>query len=65
MLFLESDNIEDAMASIDNLPPLSLNEGIPWHRLIVCQVAGKTFVKLEASQAVCDVCYLPPYNFYR
>ncbi|KAI1654151.1 hypothetical protein F4813DRAFT_371661 [Daldinia decipiens] len=55
MLFLESDTVEDAMASIDNLPPLSLNEGIPWHRLIVCQVAGKTFVKLEASQAACDV----------
>ncbi|KAI0131498.1 hypothetical protein F4814DRAFT_445636 [Daldinia grandis] len=55
MLFLESDSVEDAMVSISNLPPLSLNEGIPWHRLIVCQVAGKTFIKLEASQAVCDV----------
>ncbi|KAI0846538.1 hypothetical protein F5Y00DRAFT_271997 [Daldinia vernicosa] len=55
MLFLESDSVEDAMISIDNLPPLSLNEGIPWHRLIVCQVTGKTFVKLEVSQAVCDV----------
>ncbi|KAI2602008.1 hypothetical protein GGR54DRAFT_558804 [Hypoxylon sp. NC1633] len=54
MLFLESDSVEEAMASIDNLPPLPLNEGIPWHRLVVCQVAGKTFLKLEASQAVCD-----------
>ncbi|KAI1471778.1 uncharacterized protein F4812DRAFT_192016 [Daldinia caldariorum] len=55
MLFLESDSVEDVMASIDNLPPLPLNEGIPWHRLVVCQVADKTFIKLEASQAVCDV----------
>ncbi|KAI1799247.1 hypothetical protein F4811DRAFT_116497 [Daldinia bambusicola] len=55
MLFLESDNVEDAMASIDNLPPLPLNGGIPWHRLVVCQVADKTFIKFEASQAICDV----------
>ncbi|OTA98596.1 hypothetical protein M426DRAFT_69458 [Hypoxylon sp. CI-4A] len=54
MLFLESDSVEDAMASIDNLPPLLLNEGTPWHRLVVCRVAGKTFLKLEASQAVLD-----------
>ncbi|KAI1770539.1 hypothetical protein F4818DRAFT_259194 [Hypoxylon cercidicola] len=55
MLFLENDSVEDAMASIDNLPPLPLNEGIPWHRLVVCQVAGKTFLKLESTQAICDV----------
>ncbi|XXG97983.1 hypothetical protein Hte_004299 [Hypoxylon texense] len=55
MLFLENDSVEDAMASIDNLPPLQLNEGIPWHRLVVCQVAGKTFLKLETTQAICDV----------
>ncbi|KAI1382860.1 uncharacterized protein F4822DRAFT_99196 [Hypoxylon trugodes] len=59
MLFLESDSVEDAMVSIDNLPPLLLNEGNPWHRLVVCQVAGKTFLKLEASQAVCDVASMP------
>ncbi|KAI1476528.1 hypothetical protein F4774DRAFT_392620 [Daldinia eschscholtzii] len=55
MLFLESDSVEDAIASIDNLPPLSLSEGVPWHRLVVCQVGCRTFVKFEASQAVCDV----------
>ncbi|KAL7624701.1 hypothetical protein AAE478_006271 [Parahypoxylon ruwenzoriense] len=55
MLFLEGDSVADAMASIDNLPPLPLTEGIPWHRLVVCQVAGKTFLKLEISQAACDV----------
>ncbi|KAI1371780.1 hypothetical protein F4677DRAFT_286591 [Hypoxylon crocopeplum] len=55
MLFLESDSVEDAMMSIHNLPPLPLNEGVPWHKLIVCRVAGKTFLKLEASQAICDI----------
>ncbi|KAI0833992.1 hypothetical protein F5Y06DRAFT_179312 [Hypoxylon sp. FL0890] len=55
MLFLESDSVDKAMVSIDNLPPLPLSEGSPWHRLAVCQIAGKTLLKLEASQAVCDV----------
>ncbi|KAI2468880.1 hypothetical protein F4781DRAFT_249157 [Annulohypoxylon bovei var. microspora] len=55
MLFLESDTVEDAMTSLDNLPLLSLNEGTPWHRLVVCQVARKTFLKLETSQALCDI----------
>ncbi|KAI5920857.1 hypothetical protein F4810DRAFT_713056 [Camillea tinctor] len=55
MLFLESEDIENSMAAIDNLPPLLLTEGIPWHRLIVCQAVGKTLVKLEISQAICDI----------
>ncbi|KAI1204509.1 uncharacterized protein F4807DRAFT_331715 [Annulohypoxylon truncatum] len=55
MLFLESDSVDDAMMSLKNLPLLSLNEGIPWHRLVVCKVAGKTLLKLETSQALCDV----------
>ncbi|OTA94240.1 hypothetical protein M434DRAFT_71646 [Hypoxylon sp. CO27-5] len=54
MLFLESDSIEEAMISVDNIPPLPLNEGTPWHRLVVCQVSGKTLLKLEVSQAICD-----------
>ncbi|KAI1104793.1 hypothetical protein F4804DRAFT_331908 [Jackrogersella minutella] len=54
-LFLDCDSVEDAMVSFDNLPPLPLNEGTPWNRLVVCQVAGKTFLKLEISQAACDV----------
>ncbi|XDG02750.1 hypothetical protein ABKA04_002365 [Annulohypoxylon sp. FPYF3050] len=39
MLFLESDSVEDAMMSLNNLPLLSLNEGIPWHRLVVASMA--------------------------
>ncbi|KAH9886343.1 hypothetical protein F4778DRAFT_477328 [Xylariomycetidae sp. FL2044] len=55
MLFLEADNVESAMTAIDKLPPLSLAEGIPWHRLIVCQAIKKTFLKLEVSQVICDM----------
>ncbi|KAI1087434.1 hypothetical protein F5B19DRAFT_74752 [Rostrohypoxylon terebratum] len=55
MLFLESDSVDDAMMSLNNLPLLPLNEGIPWHRLVVCKVAGKTILKFESSQALCDV----------
>ncbi|KAI1636622.1 hypothetical protein F4809DRAFT_641290 [Biscogniauxia mediterranea] len=55
MLFLESEDMENSMAAIDNLPPLPLTEGIPWHRLIVCQAVGKALIKLEISQAICDI----------
>ncbi|KAI1174217.1 hypothetical protein F4777DRAFT_580140 [Nemania sp. FL0916] len=55
MLFIESEEIESPMAAIDNVPPLHLTEGIPWHRLIVCQSVGKAYLKLEVSQAICDV----------
>ncbi|KAI1343736.1 hypothetical protein F5Y15DRAFT_367766 [Xylariaceae sp. FL0016] len=55
MLFLESESLQNSMAAIDNLPPLPLTEGIPWHRLIVSQAVGKTHLKLEVSQAICDM----------
>ncbi|KAI1452670.1 hypothetical protein F4805DRAFT_21430 [Annulohypoxylon moriforme] len=55
MLFLESDSVDDAMMSLNSLPLLSFSEGVPWHRLVVCKVAGKTLLKLEASQASCDI----------
>ncbi|KAI8943992.1 hypothetical protein F4801DRAFT_573266 [Xylaria longipes] len=55
MLFIESEEIESPMAAIGNVPPLHLKEGIPWHRLIVCQSVGKAYLKLEVSQAICDI----------
>ncbi|KAI0413027.1 hypothetical protein F5X98DRAFT_303062 [Xylaria grammica] len=55
MLFIESGEIEGPMAAIGNVPPLHLKEGIPWHRLIVCQSVGKAYLKLEISQAICDI----------
>ncbi|KAI0910952.1 hypothetical protein F4823DRAFT_339748 [Ustulina deusta] len=54
MLFIESGEVESPMAAIGNVPPLHLKEGIPWHRLIVCQSVGKAYLKLEVSQAICD-----------
>ncbi|KAI1361379.1 hypothetical protein F5Y08DRAFT_330854 [Xylaria arbuscula] len=55
MLFIESGEIESPMAAIGKVPPLQLKEGIPWHRLIVCQSVGKAYLKLEISQAICDL----------
>ncbi|KAJ8118488.1 hypothetical protein ONZ43_g3979 [Nemania bipapillata] len=55
MLFIESEEIETPMSAIGKVPPLQLKEGIPWHRLIVCQTVGKAYLKLEISQAICDV----------
>ncbi|KAI0145274.1 hypothetical protein GGR57DRAFT_303389 [Xylariaceae sp. FL1272] len=55
MLFLESGAIEGPMATIGKVPPLHLNEGVPWHRLIVCQSIGKAYLKLEVSQVICDM----------
>ncbi|KAI3320544.1 hypothetical protein HD806DRAFT_505430 [Xylariaceae sp. AK1471] len=55
MLFIESRGIESPMAAIENVPLLHLREGIPWHRLIVCQSVGKAYLKLEISQAICDI----------
>ncbi|KAI1201602.1 hypothetical protein F5X97DRAFT_290058 [Nemania serpens] len=55
MLFIESGEIEGSMAAIGKVPPLHMKEGIPWHRLIVCQSVGKAYLKLEISQAICDV----------
>ena len=63
MLFIESEEIESPMAAIGKVPPLQLKEGIPWHRLIVCQSVGKAYLKLEVSQAICDVSY-PLFTFF-
>lgn len=57
MLFIESEEIEGPMTAIGKVPPLQLKDGIPWHRLIVCQSVGKAYLKLEISQAICDVSY--------
>ncbi|KAI0393210.1 hypothetical protein F5Y17DRAFT_316563 [Xylariaceae sp. FL0594] len=55
MLFIENRGIESPMTAIGNVPLLHLREGVPWHRLIVCQSAGKAYLKLEVSQAICDM----------
>ncbi|KAI0196948.1 hypothetical protein F4808DRAFT_452631 [Astrocystis sublimbata] len=55
MLFIESEGVKGPIAAIGNVPPLHLKEGIPWHRLIVCQTKARAYLKLEVSQAICDV----------
>ncbi|KAK8134924.1 AMP-binding enzyme, partial [Apiospora sp. TS-2023a] len=54
MLFIESYLAEEAMDAMERLAPPKLTKGTPWHRLVVCQAPGKTLLKLEISQALCD-----------
>ncbi|KXJ86272.1 hypothetical protein Micbo1qcDRAFT_219592 [Microdochium bolleyi] len=54
MLFLEAEEDSDALGAIGDHPPLALTEGIPWHRLVVCQAPSRVLVKIEVDQALCD-----------
>ncbi|KAK8006105.1 hypothetical protein PG991_012402 [Apiospora marii] len=54
MLFIESFLAEEALDAMERLAPPKLAKGTPWHRLVVCQAPGKTLLKLEISQALCD-----------
>ncbi|KAK8863253.1 non-ribosomal peptide synthetase [Apiospora arundinis] len=54
MLFIESFLADEAMESVEKISPPALVKGTPWHRLVVCQAPGKTLLKLEISQAICD-----------
>ena len=55
MLFFESERGHRAVETIDNVPPISWTENSPCHRLIVCRSREITLLKLEISQALCDV----------
>ncbi|KAF4977658.1 hypothetical protein FZEAL_5848 [Fusarium zealandicum] len=52
MLFIESRNPEEAVSS---LPALNMPLSEPRHRLSICHTAGKALVRLDASQAICDL----------
>ncbi|KAK8039988.1 hypothetical protein PG993_008399 [Apiospora rasikravindrae] len=54
MLFIESFLAEEAMDAMERLAAPKLAKGTPWHRLVVCQAPGKTLLKLEISQTLCD-----------
>ncbi|ORY58546.1 non-ribosomal peptide synthetase [Pseudomassariella vexata] len=54
MLFIESRTRDNALYDLEKLPPLTSTKRSPAHRLVVCQAPGKTFLKLEMSQALCD-----------
>lgn len=52
MLFLDSDKPVEALAA---LPAMKFVPGQPRHRFSVCRTSTKTYVRLDASQALCDV----------
>lgn len=52
MLFIESNEPDVALAKLPSLRNLVAE---PRHRLSVCQAGKKTLVRVDASQAICDV----------
>ena len=55
MLFIDAGLSDDAMAALNKLPPLICAPSEPRHRLSFCRASKSTFLKLEVSQAICDV----------
>lgn len=54
MLFLDSDKPIEALAA---LPAMKSVPSQPRHRFSVCRTSSKTYIRLDASQALCDVSY--------
>ena len=54
MLFLDASSPEEMLAS---LPALRTLPSQPRHRLSVCKTPDKTFIRIDASQAICDVSF--------
>ncbi|KAF4463455.1 non-ribosomal peptide synthetase [Fusarium albosuccineum] len=52
MLFIESSNPDEAVTS---LPALGMPLTEPRHRLSVCHNPSRTIVRVDASQAICDL----------
>ena len=53
MLFIESIDPDEAVST---LPELNMPLTEPRHRLSVCHNPDRTLVRLDTSQAICDVC---------
>ena len=51
MLFLDS---EQPVETLMSLPAMKTAPGRPRHRLSVCKTATKTYLRIDASQAICD-----------
>ena len=51
MLFLDSDDPEVTLASLPSMRLLAVQ---PRHRLSVCRNEDRTFVRIDASQTICD-----------
>lgn len=54
MLFIDSD---DPMETLSSLPPMSTSVSQPRHRLSVSRSLHKTFLRIDCSQALCDVSF--------
>ncbi|KAM0553972.1 hypothetical protein ACHAPJ_007044 [Fusarium lateritium] len=52
ILFIETENPDEAVAT---LPALNMSFGEPRHRLSVCYNPARMLVRLDASQAICDL----------
>ena len=52
MLFLDS---ESPVETLEGLPTLKTSSTRPKHRFCVCKTSTKTFVRIDASQAIYDV----------
>jgi uncharacterized membrane protein YgcG len=55
MLFIEVGKDNDPVAALNALPPLQASGPEPRHRLTVCKARRSTYLKVEVSQALCDV----------
>lgn len=55
MLFLDS---EQPVETLMSLPSMKTAPGRPRHRLSVCKTATNTYLRVDASQAICDVSQL-------
>ncbi|KAM0520875.1 hypothetical protein ACHAP9_003600 [Verticillium nonalfalfae] len=55
MLFFDAAPGDDPISALKNLPDFPTNPAQPRHRLSVCNSNQGTYIKLEASQALCDM----------
>lgn len=52
MISIESP---DSQETLSHIPPMKTGPLEPRHRLVVCRSNDKTLIRLDASQAICDV----------
>lgn len=54
MLFMDSN---DPMETLSSLPPMKTSKSLPRHRLSLSRSRKKAYLRIDCSQAVCDVRY--------
>jgi hypothetical protein len=58
VIFVEGEN---ALETLTNVPAMEKTPAQPQHRLAVCQADNRTFIRIDASQAICDVSHIYAY----